>query len=107
MSGHEYSLIVDPPDVTVSFSKKNGIRTLNCSPEGFPNRYYFNKWEHTTEFREHIRFLPSTRNGIIHIPHTDKETDRHKDSGIYICTVTNNVSVDGVSAEYWLNNTGE
>lgn len=68
------------------------------------------KWEHTTELKEHIRFLPSTKNGIITIPNITNETDRHNDRGIYICYVSNNISVDGrkfVSAKYLLNSTGE
>lgn len=106
----EYSLILDPPDVAVSFFENEGTRQLKCSPDGYPNRYDFGKWEHTSEFREHIRFLPSNKNGIISIPFTKNESDRHHDRGIYICTVSNNVSKNGrtlMSAEYWHKSTGE
>lgn len=84
-------------------------RQLKCQPDGCPDRYFFSDWEHKSELGEHIRFLPSTKTGILSIPFIQNETDRHYDKGIYICTVTNNVSVDGrtfVSGEYWLNSTG-
>lgn len=104
-----YIIIADQPDVTISFSNKNGIRQLMCIPNGFPAQYEFSNWEHISEFREHIRYLPPAKSGKLYIPFISMETDRHYDRGVYICSVSNNVSVDGrtfVSAEYWLKSSG-
>lgn len=103
-----YTFIADQPDVSITYNDEN--RELTCTAVGVPNHYDFSYWEHKTEFGVFLRLLPSTRNGSLSIPFVKNETDRHFDRGIYVCNVSNNVSVNGnkyVLSEYWLNSTGK
>ncbi|CAG2197045.1 unnamed protein product [Mytilus edulis] len=73
---------------------------MKCIPSGVPDRYMFKDWEHTTEYNDHIRFLPITKEGnntILTIPSYVSGKNHHLDRGIYICRASNNISTtDGM-----------
>ncbi|XP_052103596.1 nephrin-like [Mytilus californianus] len=75
-------------------------RKLKCIPNGIPDRYMLKDWEHTTEYNDHIRFLPIMKEGnnaILTIPENVTGKDHHRDKGIYICRASNNISsADGM-----------
>lgn len=80
-----------------------------CIANGIPDRYMFKDWEHTTEYNDHIRFLPIIKEGNNTIL-TATGQDHHRDNGIYICRASNNVSsADGmfVMRKYTLSLNGE
>ncbi|CAC5422324.1 unnamed protein product [Mytilus coruscus] len=87
-------------------------RKLKCIPSGIPDSYVFQDWEHTTEYNDHIQFLATRREGkcaTLTIPQNVTRKDHHRDSGIYICRASNNISsTDGmfVMRKYNLNLTG-
>ncbi|CAG2220641.1 unnamed protein product [Mytilus edulis] len=70
-------------------------RKMECIPSGVPDRYVYKDWEHTTEFNDHIRFLPITKEGnnaILTIPKHETGKDHQLDRGLYICRASNNIS---------------
>ncbi|VDI57194.1 Hypothetical predicted protein [Mytilus galloprovincialis] len=73
---------------------------MKCIPSGVPDKYMFKDWEHTTEYNEHIRFLPITKKGnetILTIPSYVSGKTHYRDKGIYICRASNNISTtDGM-----------
>ncbi|CAC5421288.1 unnamed protein product [Mytilus coruscus] len=107
-SANATMVVLYQPEVSITYNDEN--RELKCTAVGVPNHYDFNYWKHKTEFGVFLRDLPSSQNGSLSIPYIKNETDRHCDRGIYVCNVSNNVSVNGnkyVLAEYWLNSTGK
>ncbi|CAG2196322.1 unnamed protein product [Mytilus edulis] len=87
-------------------------RKMVCNPNGVPNLYDFKDWEHTTEYNDHLRFLPIMKEGnnaILTIPENVTGKDHLRDRGIYICRASNNISsIDGmfVIRKYNLSLTG-
>ncbi|VDH90424.1 Hypothetical predicted protein [Mytilus galloprovincialis] len=75
-------------------------RKMECIPSGVPDRYVYKDWEHTTEYNDHIRFLPITKEGnnaILTIPKHETGKDHQRDRGLYICQASNNISsTDGI-----------
>ncbi|XP_063427158.1 protein turtle homolog B-like [Mytilus trossulus] len=70
-------------------------RKMKCIPSGVPDRYVYKDWEHTTEYNDHIRFLPITKEGnnaILTIPKHETGKDHQRDRGLYICRASNNIS---------------
>lgn len=84
-----------------------------CNPSGVPNSYVFKDWEHKTEYNDHIRFLPISKEGnnaILTFPEHMAGKDHLRDRGIYICRASNSItSTDGmfVMRKYNLSLTGE
>lgn len=67
---------------------------MKCIPSGVPDKYMFRDWEHTTEYNDHIRYLPITKEGntaTLNIPKILNKRD-HQDRGLYICRASNNIS---------------
>lgn len=57
--------------------------------------YTYEKWEHTSFFNEHIRYLNGTQFGMLSLPFKAKDI-RYQDSGRYVCSVSNGVpDIDG------------
>ncbi|CAG2197049.1 unnamed protein product [Mytilus edulis] len=49
------------PTIDIQYSPNE--RQMKCIPNGLPDRYMFKNWEHTTEYNDHIRFLPTRKDG--------------------------------------------
>lgn len=79
---------VDAPSVSVTILQ-NG--SLLCNATGVPNVYRFSKWEHLSEFGEHIRFLNGLNAGSLNIL-PDSNSVNYLKNGKYICTVHNGIS---------------
>lgn len=64
---------------------------LSCIPDGNPDNYTFYKWEHRSDFNEHVRWFYGTAESQLMI---NKSQDRkaNEDDGFYVCTVSNGVS---------------
>lgn len=63
---------------------------LDCMPQGLPNVYTFEPWEHTSNTGQHIRFLNGDHNGNLILNQTRQENTL-QDTGIYICSVSNGI----------------
>lgn len=86
--------ISDPlniPDQHINFSDTDVSRTMHCFAHGVPANYAYGLWKHVSYFGEHIRYLNSTADGRVTLPHISKRIDRYQDSGIYICSASNGV----------------
>lgn len=81
---YDCNCIVDAPAVTVVF----GFDRIYCSPDGVPDTYTFNRWEHQSEQGEHIRFLDGLENGTLIL---QKLPQQYQISGRYVCTVSNGI----------------
>lgn len=64
---------------------------LDCIPQGIPNLYTFEPWEHTSNTGQHIRFLNGDHNGNLILNPTKQESSL-QDTGIYICSVSNGIT---------------
>ncbi|VDI18928.1 Hypothetical predicted protein [Mytilus galloprovincialis] len=83
------------PAVSIIFLDQQLVKCLRCNAHGNPADYVFSAWEHRTEYGDHIRFLNDSGGGYIELEHSSRETVRHHDQGIYICTVSNGIMSNG------------
>ncbi|CAC5423230.1 unnamed protein product [Mytilus coruscus] len=72
------------PDVKVLFK----VNRIDCVPDGLPDTYTFDRWEHQSEQGEHIRFLNGLENGTLILQTLPQQ---YQISGRYICTVSNGI----------------
>ncbi|XP_052079318.1 uncharacterized protein LOC127717633 [Mytilus californianus] len=82
-----------PPSVMIihdNFTINKELRILECKPDGFPNVYHFDRWEHKSFFGDHIRYL-NANNGILILPNVKSKIERYQDSGVYLCAVNNGI----------------
>lgn len=90
---YDSNWIVDAPDVTVVF----GFDRIYCSPDGIPDTYTFNRWEHQSEQGEHIRFLDGLENGTLILQTLPQQ---YQISGRYVCTVSNGIpDINGINLQ--------
>ncbi|XP_076114041.1 uncharacterized protein LOC143082301 [Mytilus galloprovincialis] len=82
--------ILDPPVVHIKVSRMPNALKLDCMPQGLPNVYTFEPWEHTSNTGQHIRFLNGDHNGNLILNQTRQENTL-QDTGIYICSVSNGI----------------
>ncbi|CAC5373005.1 unnamed protein product [Mytilus coruscus] len=73
-----------PPDIQVI----NRSDSVDCIVRGVPNVYTFYKWNHQSEYGEHIRFLDGFANGTLTLDNTEYPYMRN---GIYTCTASNGI----------------
>ncbi|CAG2196317.1 unnamed protein product [Mytilus edulis] len=81
------------PTIDIQYSPYE--RKMKCIPNGVPNRYVFKDWEHSTEYNDHIRFLPIVKEGntaTLTFPTNITGKNHLRDRGIYICRASNNIS---------------
>ncbi|CAC5378129.1 unnamed protein product [Mytilus coruscus] len=81
-------IVLYAPNVSVTILQ-NG--SLLCNATGVPNDYRFSKWEHVSEFGEHIRYLDGLNDGNFNIL-SDGDSVTYLKNGKYICTVHNGIS---------------
>ncbi|XP_052065251.1 uncharacterized protein LOC127705041 isoform X2 [Mytilus californianus] len=86
-----YLYILDPPLVNIKVTQIANHVKLDCIPQGVPDIYTFEPWEHTTAGGQHIRFLIGYQNGTLVLNETKSENTL-QDTGIYICSVRNGIS---------------
>ncbi|CAC5377980.1 NCAM [Mytilus coruscus] len=80
-----------PPLVNISVIRIANLVKLDCNPQGLPNVYTFEPWEHTSITGQHIRFLNGDNKGNLILNQTKPESTL-QDTGIYICSVSNGIS---------------
>lgn len=76
-----------------TFTINKDVRILECKPDGFPNVYQFDRWEHKSFFGDHIRYLNAS-SGVLILPnHANmlSKFERYQDSGVYVCAVNNGI----------------
>ncbi|VDI35763.1 Hypothetical predicted protein [Mytilus galloprovincialis] len=80
------------PTIDIQYSPNE--RQMKCIPNGLPDRYMFKNWEHTTEYNDHIRFLPTRKDGntaTLTFPTNVTEKNHHEDRGLpYFVSSTEN-----------------
>ncbi|VDI41440.1 Hypothetical predicted protein [Mytilus galloprovincialis] len=80
------------PTIDIQYSPNE--RQMKCIPNGLPDRYMFKNWEHTTEYNDHIRFLPTRKDGntaTLTFPTNVTEKNHHEDRGTpYFVSSTEN-----------------
>lgn len=74
---------------------------LTCIASGIPETYIFGKWEHKSDYGDHIRFLTGNTNGSLILPvNTVNETD-YQNNGFYRCSVSNGIpDSNGLMKQY-------
>ncbi|CAC5368728.1 unnamed protein product [Mytilus coruscus] len=80
-----------PPSVDINVIRMENLVKLDCNPQGLPNVYTFEPWEHTSVTGQHIRFLNGDHNGNLILNQTNPESTL-QDTGIYICSVSNGIN---------------
>ncbi|CAC5386361.1 unnamed protein product [Mytilus coruscus] len=78
---------IGPSNVNVTSQCENGQLLIKCIVSDEPDNYTFIKWEHRSEFDEHIRFLISDNGGELLLPKLGNIVGL-EDTGIYICSVS-------------------
>ena len=73
-----------------TYDQSEATRTLTCIPDGNPNIYTYNKWQHKSKYGVLIRELDGRQNGVLTLPSIPVE-DRYQDSGEYVCTAGNGI----------------
>ena len=63
---------------------------MTCVPDGNPQSYTYNKWQHKSKYGALIRELDGGHNGVLTLPSIPVE-DRYQDSGEYVCTAGNGI----------------
>lgn len=79
--------MVDAPRVSV-VTLTNG--SIFCNATGVPSVYRYSRWEHLSEFGEHIRYLVGSEDGIVNVL-TEVRSLNYINSGKYTCTVENGI----------------
>lgn len=81
-----FIILLDPPDVSIDTTESQNKITLKCQASSEPGTYEFAKWEHLSQFGNHIRNIGNTQNGTLVL-----ENNNYQNSGIYKCYVKNSV----------------
>ncbi|VDH95758.1 Hypothetical predicted protein, partial [Mytilus galloprovincialis] len=77
------------PDITMRYSPHNEM--LSCMPRGNPENYTFYRWEHTSDYGDHVRFLSGSTNGSLIFQNDSGNAIEYQNNGYYKCTVSNGI----------------
>ncbi|CAC5383632.1 unnamed protein product [Mytilus coruscus] len=83
--------VLYPPVIDITRTLVEQNITLVCNPNGEPNNYTFDDWEHHSEFKEYIRSVRGTQDGKLTILKAGNKNRRHEDDGIYTCKSSNGI----------------
>ncbi|XP_052073629.1 synaptogenesis protein syg-2-like isoform X2 [Mytilus californianus] len=64
--------------------------SILCNATGVPSVYRFSRWEHLSEFGEHIRYLVGSEDGVLNVL-PEAGSLAYINSGKYACTVENGI----------------